>query len=196
MTNFFKSFFGKRSNADVNTADSSTATLTAMPMATATHEFIPSQDLFAEYSSPASSQAQVVKSEKPVKEFLDRNYEQQGRMAGYECHAHDMMPIYLSEIRTSFRLASDRMIQLAEIDLLGLRTQKNEIGESILSMKQSLELRINFLQSNIEEMRMQKILSVDDEGLLAPAVHSFTKGYRLGMQDYFQEKNFSDFSVL
>jgi hypothetical protein len=107
-----------------------------------------------------------VKSEKPVKVFLDRNHEHQGRMAGYESHAHDMLPIYKAELQASFRASLERMIELAEIDLLEIRTQVIEVGDAIPSVRQKLELRVQMLQSNIEEMRMQKILSVDDEGLM------------------------------
>jgi hypothetical protein len=196
MTNFFKSIFGKRSNATNSTAASSSATLPVMPMVTEPQEYIPPHDLFVDSTPPARTTSEVVKSEKPVKVFLDRNHEHQGRMAGYESHAHDMLPIYKAELQASFRASLERMIELAEIDLLEIRTQVIEVGDAIPSVRQKLELRVQMLQSNIEEMRMQKILSVDDEGLIAPAVQSFTKGYRLGMQDYFQERNFGDFSVL
>lgn len=196
MTNFFKSIFGKRSSADVTTADSSTATLSSMPLATEPQEYVPPHELFVDSTPPSRTSLEFAKSEKPVKVFLDRNYEHLGRVAGYESHTHDMLPVYKAELQTSFRAALERMIQLAEIDLLAIRTQVNEVGDAIMSIKQNLDLRIQLLQNNIEEMHMQKILSVDDEGWIAPAVQSFTKGYRLGMQDFLQEKNFYDFSVL
>ena len=196
MTNFFKSIFGKRSNATTSITDSSTATMQSMPLATEPQEYVPSHELFVDSTPPSRTSPELAKSEKPVKAFLDCNHEHQGRVAGYESHAHDMLPMYKAELQTSFRAALERMIQLAEIDLLGIRTQVNEVGDAIPSMKQNLELRIQLLQSNIDEMRMQKILSVDDEGWIALAVQSFTKGFRLGMQDYFQENNFGDFSVL
>lgn len=196
MNKFLVKLLGKQILTNEGSIKPIIETLQSSPNDSESNEAIPSQDIFADYKPPISYNPNDIKLEKPVKVFLDHNYEQKGRVAGFESHAHDMLPIYKAELQSSFRASLELMIQLTEIDLLGIRTQLNEVGDAIPSIKQNLELRIQLIQSNIEEMRMQKILSVDDEGWIAPVIQSFTKGFRLGMFDYFQEKSFTDFSVI
>lgn len=196
MNKLISKLLGKRAYPELSPIEQSVEEFAKKSRIAESKNIEPSMDLFADFNSPNNDISDDKKPEKPVKEFLDRDFENQGRRAGYEYHVHDMLPIFLSDIRSSFRASLERMIQIVELDLLGIQTQKNELGDAIPSMCENLKLRIKLLESNIEEMRMQKILSVDDEGWISPTIQAFTIGYRLGMHDYFQEKSFSDFSIL
>jgi hypothetical protein len=198
MNKLLFKLFGKQIQGDQNKADTILEPQQGSFNDIVTNDAIPSQDLFADYTPPnyQKKNLQEIKSEKPVKEFLDRNHEAKGRMAGFECHTHDMLSIYLKDMRTEFRYSLDRMIQLAEMELLDLHSRKIEVGEDVPSMREKLDLQINQMARTIDEMRLNKELSVEDEGLIASPIQSFTKGYRLGMQDYFEQKSHFDFSIL
>lgn len=187
MLQFIKSFFGKSSNA-------SQAQVVNPEVVTAPLSPMPAEALFTDMNAP---QAESVKQDiKPLRDFLSIDFKHEGRMAGYEHHNLDYLSMHIQDLRARFRSACDRHLQVLENDLIEVRTLFIQIGDALPSEQQILQLRIDKINSNMEEIRLQKILSVDNEGLISEAVQAYYRGFHQGLSDYAAEVKFGNHDIL
>jgi hypothetical protein len=188
MFQFIKSFLGQFSNANqstIDTAISEPAMLTPMP----------SEALFTDMNAPHAEDSNR-KEVKPIGEFLSSDFKHEGRMAGYEHHNLQYLSIGIQELRARFRGACDKHIQVLENDLIEVKTLFIQVGDALPSEQQILQLRIDKINSNVEEIRLQKMLSVENEGFISEAVQSYTHGFHQGLRDYVNESKFNSHDIV
>jgi hypothetical protein len=149
---------------------------------------IPDATLFLESEPPEEKNGHELPSE--VTAFLNENHFSAGLSAGYQLHCHDGLLFHLIDMRTRFRRCADYQIvdlqnQIFDKEMIGI-----QLGDLLPSQKHCLELSLDRNRQQIEEVKKQKELSVDDEGWISGAVSSFKLGFQKGMIDYFNEKEF------
>jgi hypothetical protein len=59
-----------------------------------------------------------------------------------------------------------------------------------------MQMRIDKINSNMEEVRLQKVLSVDSEGLISEPIHAFITGFHQGLSDYVAEVKFGSHDLM
>jgi hypothetical protein len=186
MTNFISRFFQKNTQASMNTSTNPIPETIQGPPAS----------LFVDLVPPTQELNIKKVQTNEVRDFLNKNHFLNGRSMGYQLHCHDGLDDYLSAIRTEFREAADQLIAHLSHELLQCKMTLNEMGDMLPSLRQNLQLSIEQIQNNIEEVRLQKVLSADDEGWVASAVRAFTRGYKQGLHDYMSEKDFMPAALL
>jgi ethanolamine utilization cobalamin adenosyltransferase len=148
-----------------------------------------SADLFIDNQQPAE-EVDESKQSNPLDEFMSRNYEWNGYNDGYENPDSEYLERKLRLIRSDFRIAIDKCIDI----------RRNEVGELRLHLIQTkgisdrLELQLNERIRHIEELvnilDTQKILSIEDEGFVSSAIQSYRIGFIKGLEKYQQNKLF------
>ena len=63
-------------------------------------------------------------------------------------------------------------------------------------MPDRLEAEIARDEAWQEELRYQKMMSVDGEGWIAQVLHNYERGYRLGMMDFLEIRTFTTRGIL
>lgn len=132
------------------------------------------------------------KQDSHIQVFLGQNFDWQGYNDGY-CHPDtDFMNDRLRLIKADFRLAVDKSMEL----------QRNAVGDLKLhairtaGISERLELqvqeKIKQLEIVIHELDMQKILSVENEGMIASAVYAYRLGFIRGLNKLQDEKFFAE----
>jgi hypothetical protein len=188
MFQFLKSFMSKFSSP-IQTD----AVAVAEPLDTLTP--LPSEALFTEQQPPVDD-VDSQEEHKPLRDFLSENFAFQGRRAGYEHHNLEYMHMHIQDLRARFRSACDRHIQVLENDLIAVKTLHIQLGDALPSELAILQLRIDKINSNMEEIRLQKVLSVENEGLISEAVQAYTIGFHQGLKDYVSEVKFGNHDLL
>jgi hypothetical protein len=150
---------------------------------------IPTQELFIDNEAPRSFETEK-KLGSPIFTFLDENHFSAGLFAGYHLHCHDGLKSHLSQLRARFREAVDSLIGSLENQLTEKEMMSIQIGDMMPSQKQCLLVSLDLTKKQIEEAKLQKVLSIDDEGWISSAVNSFKLGFQKGMMDHFNEKDF------
>jgi hypothetical protein len=151
-------------------------------------EACPSKELFVEQNYHAEEKNR--EKDSAVEHFLKMNHFDAGLHAGYHLHCHDGLKEYLERLRSSFREAVDAAINNSQKELLKLEIARVQFGDMLETQRQCLDMTIDHHKNIIEESRMQKVLSVDNEGWISSAVSQFKLGFQKGMMDYFTEKEF------
>lgn len=128
----------------------------------------------------------------PVCLFLERNFESQGYNDGYACPNAELLEISMRRIRSEFRVAVDRCIDK-------LRTEINELRKDIINttgisdrLVSQLKEKIVHLEQLLHEWDTQKILSVEDEGMVGPSIYSYHRGFIKGLNRFQEEKHFGN----
>lgn len=150
---------------------------------------IPEKELFIDMKEPEEN-LKPAREESEIRKFLSKNHFLEGLAAGYEMHCHDGLQIHLKVLRSNFRDAVDRVLAGLNEELKDKQIVLTQIGSLLPSQKDCLEITIKSVQGMIEEAKLQKVLSVDDEGWISSAITAFEKGYHKGMLDYLNETNF------
>lgn len=150
---------------------------------------IVNDDLFIDNQPPAEEKDNN-KTINPLEEFLAQNYEWNGYNDGYEIPDSEYLENKLKLIKSDFRIAIDKCIDM----------KRNEVGEmklhliQILGISERLETQLNERIRQIEEivhvLDTQKILSIEDEGFVASAIQSYRIGFVKGLEKFQHEKLF------
>jgi hypothetical protein len=188
MFQFFKSLttqFSSAKQAPLVTPTDSVGVLNSMP----------SETLFVEQQPPVFYAEKPIEV-KPIRDFLNQNFNSQGRKAGYEFHNMEYMNMHIQDLRSRFRSACDAHIQVLENDLMEVKTLHIQIGDALPSEQAILQLRIDKIKSNMEEIRLQKVLSVDNEGFISEAVQAYITGFHQGFSDYVAEVKFGSHDLM
>jgi len=156
---------------------------------------MPTEALFAEHQPPVS-EAQSSNEVKPIRDFLSENFAFQGRKAGYEHHNIEYLNMHIQQLRARFRSACDQHLQVLENDLIQAKTVFIQLGDALPSEQSIMQMRIDKINSNMEEVRLQKVLSVDSEGLISEPIHAFITGFHQGLSDYVAEVKFGSHDLM
>lgn len=190
MTNFFNFLLGKRRQPLTETAAPSADTLEA-PVLPDTS--VPPADLMVDYLPPVAqpdTSAAGISVPRPMADFLNRRHDLAGRSAGYSSGRHDMLPVGLSELRAGFMSALTREIDHVSVQLMQERQRLARSGDLLPSLRAEIEEGLRFLNEDLEELRLQRILSVDEEGWFGPCAQVYRSGFMYGLQEKSQEQAF------
>lgn len=123
-----------------------------------------------------------------IEEFLNQNFDWMGYNDGYFYPDNEYYENKLKLIRADFRLAVDKSLDIkrGEIGELRLHIIKTK-GISSRLESQLIEKEKSLLAS-IHELDTQKILSVENEGIVASSIHSYRAGFIKGIERFQQEK--------
>ena len=146
------------------------------------------ENLFIDKNQPEIME-EIPEVETSLKKFLDKNHQGYGERDGYRCHSLVMLESSKKQIKSEFRLIIDQMLQekqLRVFELKQLIVQLSGISETTI---QQLRNNIDELQSAIEVLEKQKLLSSEDEGWVMVAVHSYHIGFMVGLEDYIQSES-------
>ncbi len=128
-----------------------------------TIENLPGQDLFIDTTPPQKDQSLI--KENAIKQFLDSDHYTNGIRASYTLHCHDGMALHLTELRNLFRKALDNVMVVLKNEITEKEILLVQMGEMLPSQKQGLELCLKQIRGTMEETALQKVLSIDEEGV-------------------------------
>lgn len=136
-------------------------------------------------SSPA-------KQDNHIQKFLEQNFDWIGYNDGYSHPQTDYMNDKLRLLRAQFRLAVDKTMEVQRIAMGDLKMHAIKTA----GISERLELQVNEkikqLEIVIHELDMQKILSVENEGMIASAVYEYKLGFVRGLGKLQEEKFFAE----
>lgn len=148
--------------------------------------------VFAEAHPPvADVQAVTPPSVSRLEKFLRVDYEWYGYSDGYANPSADFLDMKLRTIRSDFRLELDRSLDDLRTRCSEARLHAIRISGMPGRMLSEIEEKIHQLDASIQELERQKVLSVDDEGMIASAISRYSVGFTKGVHRYQQEKHFA-----
>lgn len=143
--------------------------------------------LFIDNEKPEEEKP-VEQTKHPIEKFLSQEFEWLGYQEGYAYPDADYMDAKINHYKSEFRLAVDKCLD-------AFRTEANELKIHLIKtegisprLHAQLAEKLKLIEANIHELDTQKILSVESEGMVGPAIHSFRVGFRKGLDRYHQEK--------
>ena len=149
------------------------------------------QSLFVDEQEP-EVKVPVKKQVNHIEIFMDQNFGWQGYNDGYGHPDTEFLENKLKLIKADFRLAVDKFLDVK-------RTEHGEFMMHVIKtsgisprLEAQLKEKIKMLEVNIHELDLQKILSIENEGIVASAVHAYRLGFIKGVEKFQQEKLFAD----
>ena len=131
------------------------------------------------------------KQENHIQIFLEQNFDWTGYNDGYSHPETDYMNNRLKLIRADFRLSIDKSMEVKRTALGDLKMHAIKTA----GISERLELQVNEkikqLEVVIHELDMQKILSIENEGMIASAVYAYKLGFVKGIEKLQEEKFFA-----
>lgn len=124
-----------------------------------------------------------------IKEFLSQDFYQLGYDHAIQFPVQDLKNSALARIRADYRQALQQAQQ-------ALRSEKESHGQEILRIQgvsdvldAQLQKRAKELDNLDEILEKQLVLSVDDEGWLAPVIAAYNDGFQVGALEYVRINN-------
>lgn len=117
-------------------------------------------------------------------------FSQEGEQLGYNSGNYEAHENRIRNIKAEFRIAVDK--EMEEIEDKKFSTRSQIIDNRGLSERLHLqyELKLEQVELKLQELEEMKSLSVDGEGLIAPALHAFEQGFIAGLESKNKENNF------
>lgn len=151
-------------------------------------ENTPPLDLFID-NEPPQSDEKLVEQQSKINLFLNRNYHALGVNDGYEYHSQETLEIGKKKIRAEFQLIIDQSIQEKYTSRLQIKNLIVDVAKLSEDVKQKLENTIEELNSSLELLQKQKELTIENEGWVMNAVHSYQQGFIQGLNDFLESEN-------
>lgn len=174
--------FFRRSKTTVNTP--STESTAVEPVISV------DRNLFVEDEAPDPKNF-VSKETNHIEVFIEKNYEWQGYNDGYSHPDAEYLQHSLAKLRSEFRLCVDKCMDEKRSELGGLKLHLIDTEGVSPRLEAKLKEKIRQIEVVIHELDTQKILSVEAEGIIAPAIHGYRLGFIKGLESYQQEKLFA-----
>ena len=184
MKNLFQKMFQKNET----TTNLETAMTATMPSA-------PLEELFVNEKHP---EEKIPKDNGfgRLNKFLNSNHFSDGLNQGYIIHSESGMLLYINDLKCRFRMEINALDELIREIILSKQKQLIDLGEMLPNIKDQLKLEIASDEEMREELKYQKMMSVDGESWISQVLYAFEKGYRKGMLDHFSIKEFSARGIL
>lgn len=151
-------------------------------------EIVPSMDLFIDNEAPRPKQT-VEQPHSRVNVFLNRNYNSIGIHDGYRYHSQETLETAKKKIRAEFQLIIDQAIQEKLESRLQLKNMIVDVNKISDDARQKLENTIGALESSLIILQSQKELSVENEGWVMNAIHSYQQGFIQGLNDWLESEH-------
>ena len=181
----FFNFFRRNNTPVVNQE-----TTSAEPFNTAESAKVVDHNLFVDEQEP-EIKTPIKKQANHIEAFMDQNFEWQAFNDGYSYPETDFLENKLKLIKADFRFAVDKYLDAKRSELGELRMHVIKTSGISEKLEAQLNEKIKFLEINIHELDMQKILSIENEGIVASAVHAYRLGFIKGVEKFQQEKLFA-----
>jgi hypothetical protein len=179
LSNIFKS---KDSYSELNNSDNSGID---KDLATAVESIsTPDKNLFVDSAAPSIELEPVSK----ISSFLGRNFYSMGLRHGYDFHSSENSTLGKRKIGAEFRYVLDQEIQDRENKLLRLENSIVDVSLISETTLKKLQNTLLTVKSSISLLKVQKELSVDDEGWVMNAIYGYKQGYSQGLTDYIDSE--------
>ena len=132
------------------------------------------------------------KQDNHIQLFLNQNFDWVGYDDGYSHPETEYMNNRLKLIRADFRMAIDKTMELKRISMGDLKMHAIKTAGISQRLELQLNEKIKQLEIVIHELDMQKILAVENEGMIASAVHTYRLGFIKGLEKLQEEKFFAE----
>lgn len=149
------------------------------------------ENLFIDNEPPLKNRGEVEnESYLTIKDFLNRDFFNEGKTDGYNYGTQERCDNKIKLIKANFLLELDKIIDEKNNVIQKIELRKNEIGNLSPVAIINLDLIKNNLQKIIDELKIQKELSVDNEGWIMNALHAYKLGFNEGLLLELKEKEF------
>ncbi|MBK6827103.1 MAG: hypothetical protein IPG86_09590 [Chitinophagaceae bacterium] len=148
------------------------------------------RSLFVDDEAPDPKNS-VNKEANHIEEFMGKNYEWQGYNDGYSHPDAEYLQHSLAKLRSEFRLSVDKCMDEKRSELGSLKLHLIDTEGISPRLEAKLKEKIRQIEVVIHELDTQKILSIEAEGIIAPAIHGYRLGFIKGLESYQQEKLFA-----
>ncbi len=145
--------------------------------------------LFVDEQQPDLFSSPNKQQENYMQIFLNQKFDWIGYNDGYSHPDTEFMENRLKLFRADFRLSIDKTMELRRAALGDLKIHAIRTVGIATNLSAQLNEKIKQLEGIIHELDMQKILSVENEGTIATAVHAYKLGFLRGVEK-LQEENF------
>ena len=144
----------------------------------------PAVELFTDSEKPKETKVIQVRQQGRITQFLEGNFHLMGIHDGYEYHSSETRDLGKRKIMAEFLLILDQQIQENQERKLKLKHLIVDVTSVSPSTLQKLQSTLEELNTSIDTLQHQKELSVDNEGWVMNAIHSYQKGFTQGLDDY------------
>lgn len=179
--NFFSRLFGSKKNSNVNVVN---LPANQEKVVDESNVEAPPVELFIDSEQPKQSNAVQSTQHSKITLFLDRNYHSLGIRDGYEYHSSETLDTGKKKIRAEFQLILDQQIQEKQEKRLQLQHLIIDVTAISPLTLQKLQKTIEDLNSSIDLLHKQKELSIENEGWVMNAIHSYHQGFTQGLNDF------------
>lgn len=174
----FNFFSRKKQNDNIIDADSQDINDQLMPN-------MVNADLFVDNQPPIPDTA--IKPN-PLEKFLSQNFEWNGCNDGYEFPDSEYLNSKLKLIRAEFRTAIDKSIDLRRFEVGELKLHLIQISGISERLEAQIIERIRQNEEIVHVLDTEKILSIENEGIVSSAIQSYRIGFIKGVERFQQEK--------
>lgn len=145
-----------------------------------------SPTIFVETEEPKA--AEIEKKQSVISLYLCKDYMQKGNYDGYLYPNAELMEASIKKLRSDFRLAVDQVIDEKRSAINELKLHQINTRGISERLEEELNQKSKELENLIHELDTQKILSLENEGLIAGPVNDYRIGFFKGVEQYRQEK--------
>ncbi len=145
------------------------------------------KNIFVDSEPPYSEYVEERKQSRIVS-FIERDWSRLGLNDGYEYGTQEVYDLQVKHIKSEFRKIIDQMVDEKRVSITELKHRKIEIGSLSNSTVLQLEVVINETQKSIDELLLEKNLSVENEGLVMDVVHPYSIGFKKGLHSKEEER--------
>jgi len=147
-------------------------------------ENIPPAELFIDNQPPQFETKSSEQSTNRINSFLKRDYLSMGFNDGYEYHSNETLESGKKKIKAEFLLIMDQSIEEKQLDRLKTKNLLIDVSKVSEDASKKLENTIEELNISLNTLQKQKALSVDNEGWVMTAIHSYHLGFKRGTDDF------------
>jgi len=138
---------------------------------------------------PDNNEEPKSSSDSLIAKFLKRDYLYRGRKDGYHYRSSETLEIGKRRIKAEFLLIIDETIEEKNEYRLKLCNMVTEVAQVSSAAQLQLENTIMELESAIDNLQLQKELSIESEGWVMNPIHSYHQGFLYGLNDWIKRED-------
>lgn len=175
-------FFGifRRNTQQKSVQTSPIGTIEQPVLPVSDNDIIPREDSNAASQSPQTASK--------ISQYLERDFASVGYYEGYRMPNAEFLENQLKLIRSNFRLLIDKDIDSMRSSIWKLKIHLIEVTGISERKENQLKEKVIHYETLLHELDLQKVLSIEDEGMIAPAISSYKSGFLRGLDRYQNEK--------
>lgn len=131
-----------------------------------------------------------------IKRFINEDHLTRGRSDGYNTHSEHDLEFGLNALKSRFRMEVNAVEELLKGSILNKNKKLIDLGGMLPNIKDKLKADLASDNEWQEELKYQKMMSVEGEGWISQVLYDYEKGFRIGMMDYLNIKTFTTRGIL